>query len=403
MEEIKVVHVSNLDVGFKVHYGNYLKYLKNQGYRIYAVSSPGEWLTEDTTIHDGIPAKIINFPPRISPFQDLITLFKLVKYFRKEQFDIVHTHTVKPGLLGRLAAKLSGVPIVIHTIHGYYSFEGMTPFQNYIFDTIEKIGAACSDLLLSQNREEVQTTINKKIAPPEKVHFLGNGINLERFYSGQVSPEKVDELRKDLGIEPNEAVIGFIGRLVEEKGIIELIEAAEILKNKGIKAKFLVIGRPQKTKSSTIDPTQMIKLKGLEDEILLLGYREDILELYAAMDLLAFPSHGREGVPRVVMESAAFGLPVVATSVRGVNEAIVDGVTGLLVPPRDSAALAEGIRIVLQDPNLALEFGKNSRAHAAENFDERQFFYRTDKEYRQLIKSKLGTDINPVMKPIPEI
>lgn len=401
MREVKIVHVTNLDVGLRVHYGNYLKYLRNQGYHLFAVASAGNWLSEDTVIFDSIFVKVLKFPPRISPFQDLITLFQLVKFFRQERFDIVHTHTVKPGLLGRLAAKLAGVPIIIHTVHGYYSYEGMSRLQNFIFDTIEKIGAFCSDLLLSQNHEDIDRTINNSIAPPEKIHFLGNGINLQEFVADKVSNEEVGELRRNLSILPDEAVIGFIGRLVQEKGIIEFIEAANILKLKGIKAKYLVVGTPQKNKRSTVDPEEIMKSYGLDEDILLLGYREDIPELYALMDILAFPSHGREGVPRVVMEAAAFGLPVVATSVRGANEAIKDGETGILVPSRDSKALAEGIEKVLSDPDLAKLISENSRIHAASHFDERQFFYRTDQEYRRLIKLKLGVDIDKMIKPIP--
>jgi glycosyltransferase involved in cell wall biosynthesis len=403
VKEIKVVHVVNLDVSLKVHYGNYMKYLKDQGYSVSAITHPGSWLKQDTTIYDSIFVKIIEFPPRISPFNDLQTLWKLVKYFRKEQFDIVHTHTVKPGLLGRLAAKLSNVPVIIHTIHGFYSYEGMSPAQNFIFDVIERVGAACSDLLLSQNRQDIETAINKKICSPQKIHFLGNGINLQRFNPENISTGNVSTLRQSLGISPEEAVIGFIGRLVLEKGIIEFFEAAKILKTKGVKARYLVIGTPQKTKSSSVYPEEILKDYGLSDDVMLLGYREDIPELYALMDILAFPSHGREGVPRVVMESAAFGLPVVATKVRGANEAVKDKVTGILVPPRNGAALADGILTLLENPSMAAAIGANARLHAAKQFNERRFFHRTDIEYRLLIKSKLGTDIDRLIKPIPTV
>ena len=403
MKEIKVVHVVPIDVSLKVHFGNYMKYLHNQGYSVSAITHPGSWLQQDTIIFDSIFVKIIEFQPRISPLNDLKTTWQLIKYFRKEQFDIVHTHCIHPGLLGRLAAKLTKVPVIIHTIHGLYSFEGMSPSQNFFFDTMEKIGATFSDLILSQNKEDIEAAITKKISPPEKIRFLGNGINLKGFDPDQISSEKVSALRKSLGISPEEAVIGFIGRLVREKGIIEFIEAANTLKSKGVKARYLVIGTPQKNKSTSIYPEEILKAYGLSEDVMLLGYREDIPELYALMDILAFPSHGREGVPRVVMESATFGLPVVAARGRGVNEAVVDKETGILVQPRSGTALADGILQLLENPSLAAEISRNARLHAATHFDERRFFHKTDVEYRRLIKSKLGTDINTLIKPIPQI
>ena len=140
---------------------------------------------------------------------------------------------------------------------------------------------------------------------------------------------------------------------------------------------------------------------GLNEDILLLGYREDIPDLLTLMDILVFPSHRREGIPRVIMESSTIGLPIIATRVGGVPEMIIDGVTGILVDPHSSNVLVESILSLLENPEQAKEMGENARIHALEHFDERQFFWKTDLEYRRLINEKLGVDVDSYLKPLP--
>jgi glycosyltransferase involved in cell wall biosynthesis len=401
MKQIKVVHLANIDMGLKHHLGNYMRYQRSQGYDVSAISHPGRWLNHDTTILDGIFVKIIPFEPRLSPLADLKTLVRLAHYFRRKRFDIVHTHAVKPGLLGRLAAKFVGIPIIIHTVHGFYSYDEMPPSQYLLFVKIEKLGSACCHLILSQNKQDIETAIRENICPPDKIHYLGNGIDLTQFDPSCISPEKVMALRDDLGILPNQAVIGFVARLVHEKGICEFLEAVNILKSKGIEARYLLIGTPQPGKSSSVSPEKLLGKYGLGDEVMLLGYRDDVPVLLSLMDIITLPSHGREGIPRILMESAALGKPVVATRVRGNMEAVEDGVTGLLVPVRDGPALAESILSLLRNPERAAKMGQKARRRALTHFDERRFFWRTDIEYRRLLKTRLGIDTNSTLKPIP--
>lgn len=400
MRRIRVVHVANMDVGLKIHLGNYMRYQLQQGYDVSAITHPGYWLKTDTTILDGIFVKIISFEKRLSPMADLRTLARLIGYFRREQFDIVHTHTVKPGLLGRLAAKIVGVPVIVHTVHGFYFYEGMSSAQYHFYATIEKLGSACSHLILSQNKQDIETAIREGICPPEKICYLGNGIDLSQFDPWQVLSEDVMALRDALGLSPQHTTIGFVGRLERDKGICEFLEAASILKSKGIKARFLVVGEIPATKRTSISPPELVRKYGVENEVMLLGYRNDIPVLLTLLDVLVHPSHGREGIPRILMESAALGKPVVATRVRGNIEAVEDGVTGLLVEARDSSALAEGILRLLQNTELASEMGRQARQWALTHFDERLFFRKTDIEYRRLLRARLGIDAGAVLKPL---
>ena len=401
MKQIKVVHLTNLDVSLAVHMGNYMRYQQGQGYDVSVVCHPGRWLTHDTTIMDSIFVKIVPFEPRISPLVDLQTLVRLVRYFRRRRFDIVHTHTVKPGLLGRLAAKMVGVPVIVHTVHGFYFYEATPPVQYRLFVMIEKLGAACCHSILSQNRQDIETAVREGICRPDKISYLGNGIDLSRFDPSLVLPERVMALRARLQVLPQQPVIGIVARLVQEKGIGEFVEAARILKSKGVQAKYLVVGTPQQGKKTAVSPEKLLRDCGVEEDVILLGYRDDIPELLSLMDVVVLPSHGREGIPRILMESAAMGRPVVATRVRGNVDVVEDGKTGYLVPVRDAEALAERVLNLLRQPDSAAEMGRRARQRALAYFDERLFFWKTDAEYRRLLKARMAIDPGLVLKPIP--
>lgn len=400
MTKIKVVHVVNSDLGLKSHLGNYMCYQVNMGYEVSAIVSPGKWLTKDTTILNNIFVKTIPLRSQISPWEDLKSLVKILGYFHNKRFDIVHTHSMKPGFLGRLAAKISGVSVIVHTFHGINLFDGMPALQHILFKSIETVGCDWADSVLSQSKEDMHLAIKEKICPENKLHYLGNGINLEQFNPDLISSSRMNTLRSELGILPHEIVIGFIGRSEKEKGICEFIEAANILKQQGIQAKYLIIGPQQPEKSTAISPHELLGLCNVKEDIIFLGYRNDIPLLIGLMDIVTLPSY-HEGIPRCLMEGAAMGKPVVASRVRGIQETVLDGITGILVPVRSSSELAIGISKIIENPQLKEELGRNAREHALKNFDERMFFARTDIEYRRLVKEKLGLDTERLLKPCP--
>jgi glycosyltransferase involved in cell wall biosynthesis len=399
MRKIKVVHITNYDFGLKVQMLNNVLYFRDQGYDVSIVCNPGQWLKEDMYTPEGIFVKAIPFFSAITPLNDLKTLWQLYRYFRKERFDIVDTHTIKPGLLGGLAGRLSGIPIIIHTAHVFHIRETMSPLQRKLWVWIEKICFRSSDLVLLDNLEDIETAKRERFGPPDKFIYVGNGIDLARFTPSRFSQEDVTRIKGELGIEPGEAVVGMIGRLVKEKGAIEFFEAAKIIKEEGIKAKFVFVG-PTQEKATAISPTSLIKELGLESKVLFLGTRWDIPELMSVMDVLVLPSHGIEGRARVLMEAAAMGKPAVATDTRGCREVVSDGQTGILVPIKDAKALADAIMDILSDEEKAQRMGRAARERAA-MFDERLLFSKTDAEYRRLLRAKLpALDISS-LKEIP--
>lgn len=387
---LRVVQLVNHDIGLRIHGRHYFNYLRSQGYTLSAICTPGEYVTGDMVTEDGIPVKAIPFWPRYTPLHDLRSLMQLLRYFRRCRFDIVHTHTVKPGLLGRLAARLTGAPVIVHTVHGFHMWDDMTPFEQWMFLQIERLAAGWCDLMLSQNYEDITVAVQQRICPVSKIRYLGNGIDVNYFHPRAVSPAQAQALRRSLGVLPHEKLVGMIGRLVRLKGYHDYVAAARLLHEQGAPIKFLTIGFAIPESPTALSPAEMIRQHGLAGTLLHLGPRRDVRELMAAMDAVVLASYA-EGIPRVLMEAAAMARPAVGTDVRGTREVIVDGETGVLAPVRDPAGLAASIVRVLADPARAQAMGRAARRRAEQHFDERFFFWRTDQAYRDLVQKKLSS------------
>lgn len=386
MKRVKVVHVATVDLSIRFLLLNQLLYLKEKGFEVSAVCSDGKWVPEVRAA--GIPVKTIEMKRKISPLSDIVALIKMAFYFRKERFQIVHTHTPKAGLLGQLAAKLARVPVIVNTIHGFYFHDNMNRLSRKFYIWTEKIAALCSDTILSQNSEDISTALKERICREGKISYLGNGVDITRFDPALFAPLDIEAKKIEIGILKGERVVGFVGRLVKEKGIVEFFEAAKIVKRCLPKTKFIIIGPMESGKKDAFNPGN-IKVLDLESEVIFLGMRTDIPELYAVMDILVLPSH-REGFPRSPMEAAAMGKPVVATDIRGCREAVANGETGILVPVKDAQALAEAIIYLLQNEEKAQEMGRAGRKRAEELFDERKVFQRIESEYQRLLTKRCG-------------
>jgi glycosyltransferase involved in cell wall biosynthesis len=241
--------------------------------------------------------------------------------------------------------------------------------------------------------------ITRRICPPGKIRFLGNGIDVTRFRPDAVSADVARAKRRELGVPSDETLVGMIGRPVRLKGYFEYMQAARLLHERGERIKFLAVGAAQ-DKASTVSPTDMIFQYGLQGRMQFLGMRDDIPELMAAMDIVVLASYA-EGIPRVLMEAAAMGRPAVGTDVRGTREVIVDGETGYLVPVRDASALAEAISRLAEEPVRRRKMGEAARRRAETYFDERFYFWRTDHEYRRLTESKLSPARLRGLKTLP--
>jgi glycosyltransferase involved in cell wall biosynthesis len=379
--KIKICHIANTDRAVRFLLLNQLKFFQQQGYNVSAVCSNGKFVKDIES--QGIRVKTIEVKRKISPVSDLIYVFQLRRYLRKEKFALVHTHTPKPGLLGQLAAKMAGTPIIINTIHGLYFNQDSNFLKRKFFIFIEKIAAKCSDLIFSQNQEDIQTAIKENICSATKIKYLGNGVDLEKFNPNRFSQEFIKEKKQKLGISEHRKIIGIVGRMVQEKGYYDLFEAISIIAKDFPDVLVLAIGPREPRKKDAVD-TDMIDKLGIKNNVLFLGERTDIDEIYPIMDIFVLPSH-REGFPRAVLEASALARPIIATDIRGSREAVDNGSTGVLVPAKDPQKLAKAIMYFFENPDKAKQMGKNASTKALKEFDEQLVFAKLIREYRALI------------------
>lgn len=386
IRKVKICHVVSVDMTLKFLLFPLLKFLQSGGYDVCAVCSPGKWIND--LRNKGIKIKEINITRKLlTPFSDLVALIKLINYFKKEKFDIVHTHTPKAGLLGRIAAKTAGVPIIIHTNHGFYFQDDSSLIKKRFFIFLEKIGAKFSNVIFSINKEDIETAVREKICAREKIIYSGDGISTEIFNPANFSGEFIGDERKKIGVENDNRIIGFVGRLVKEKGILDLLEAFNIVKKQFPKIVLLIVGPAEPEKNDSIN-REMFNNSEIKDGVIFLGEKTNIERIYPLTDIFVLPSH-REGLGLVLLEASAMEKPVIATDIRGCREAVDNGRTGILVPAKNPEKLAEAIGYFLSNPQKANDMGKNGRIRVVKEFDEKLIFDRIKECYQKLIKEKL--------------
>lgn len=392
---MRVAHITTIALSLRYLLLNQMQSIQAAGYEVVGVSAAGPEAGE--VERAGIAHCAVPLTRRFAPLADLRGLWALYRLLRRERFDIVHTHTAKPGLLGLLAARWARVPVIVHTIHGYH-FGAATPrWVRRCYIILERWAARGADLLLSQGQAELQLAVAEKICPPHKIKLLGNGIDLTQFDPQRVTPEDCARRRRALGLRQDELVVGFVGRLVAEKGVCELLEAARIVRGQVRGVKFLLIGATDNDKTDAFTP-DMAQRYGVADVCLFVGQQQNMPELYALMDVFALPSH-REGFPRAPMEAAAMGVPVIVSDIAGCRETVVPNETGLVVPLGDEAALAAALTALLTHPHLAAQLGQAGRRYALRHFDEQQVFGKILAEYARLLQSK-GLAVSAQTPPV---
>jgi len=378
---VRLVHITTVDLSLWFLLGEQLRAYREAGFEVAGASAPGPWvdqLRREGVAHLAVPA----LQRRFAPLADVQALASLVGMLRRYRPTIVHTHTPKAGVLGRIAARLAGVPIVVNTVHGLYTPDG-SPARRRFMLFLERVAARVSDFELSQSREDLETLRRLRIVDPERSLYLGNGVNLERF-----DPTQVDRAaaRTGLGIAPEAVVVGTVGRLVWEKGYREFFQMAEDLRQRVPGVVVLAVG-PEETEKTDAVPAEVIADLTRRGVVRFLGMRTDMPALYAAMDIFVLPSY-REGFPRSAVEAAAMGKALVLTDIRGCREVVAPGRNGFLVPPRDAAALRARVLDLINDPGLRAHMGQESRARAVAEFDERRVIATTLDVYRRLLQEK---------------
>jgi len=377
---VSVLHLAAADNMIFPILRDQLRYLRAAGFLVHTASIDGP--LGRRIQEDGFPWTPLPLTREMAPLSDWRALRFIERFCRQRGFLIVHTHTPKGNVIGQWAARRAGVPIVLQTLHGFYFHERMPWFARRKWIWIERFSARHSSHILCQNPEDVETAVREGIATPAQLTCLGNGIDIEHFHPAGPGDPRRARVRQELRIPAEDLVVGLVGRFVAEKGFPEFLAAAERIALRG-GVHFLAIGH--RLASERAGETWSPPLSGsLKDRLTVLHDRDDMADLYAAMDLHVLPSH-REGFPRALMEGAATGLPQVATNIRGCRQTIEDGQTGFLVEVGDTGALAGRIERLLSDPALRASFGRATRAKALAEFDQRRVFEKVKACYERLI------------------
>ena len=376
----RVVHVTTTDVSLALLLGPQLRAFVAAGYEVIGVSAPGPWVPH--LAGAGIEHRPLRHATRaVAPHRDAAALAELFLLFRELRPDIVHTHNPKPGVYGRAAARAARVPVIVNTVHGLYALPDDPLPKRALVYGLERFAATCSQAELVQNPEDLDVLRRLRV-PERKLHLLGNGVDLARFDPGRVDAAGVAAIRAEIGAGPEDVVCGLVGRLVWEKGYGEVFAAAERLHSSRPHVRFVVVGPTEPDKRDALGADDVAAASG--GGVTFLGLRDDVEDLYAAMDVYVLASH-REGFPRSAMEAAAMGLPIVATDIRGCRQVVEDGVTGRLVPVRDAAALAAAVGELATDPVRRRAMGEAARRKALAEFDQQRQIDLTLSVYERLI------------------
>jgi glycosyltransferase involved in cell wall biosynthesis len=360
---VKIAHVTTVDLSLRFLLLAQLVALRDEGHEVIGISAPGPWVPD--LERAGIRHVPLGSSTRgANVGADVRSALELRRVLRRERPDVLHTHNPKPGVYGRIVGRMAGVPIVVNTVHGLYATPDDAWTRRVGVYALEAVASRFSDAELIQNPEDFE--LMRRMRLTRRARLIGNGVDLERFDPDRFTYAARRAVRTELGVEPDQLVVGTVGRLVAEKGYAELFAAVRRLDRR--RYVLVVIGAEDPDKHDALPKDLLARAHA--DGVRFLGHRDDVDVLYAAMDVFVLASH-REGYPRAAMEAAAMGLPIVATDIRGCREVVQPGGNGLLVPPRDASSIVDGIAMLADRPNLRAAMGDAGRALARDRFDER--------------------------------
>jgi len=361
----------------------------SEHFDVIGVSSPGKEL-EEVKNDEGIEIRAIDMSRKITLIKDIKSLWNTYKLLKKEKPQIVHTHTPKAGIVGMLAAKMAGVPHRLHTVAGLPLME-VKGVKRQVLDFVEKLTYASATKIYPNSKGLSDYIIQHKYTDKYKLRVIGNGssngIDTSFFSPLQVSEDQKMLLKKELKIEDSDFVFVFVGRLVGDKGINELIKAFSAFnKNENQQhSKLLLVGPLEQE----LDPLSPDTLKEIETnrDIISVGFQKDVRPYFAISDALVFPSY-REGFPNVVMQAGAMELPSIVSDINGCNEIIIENQNGLIIPVKDSERLQKEMEKMISDRDYYEALKKNARPMIEDRFEQSVIWNAILSEYNKLIKER---------------
>jgi glycosyltransferase involved in cell wall biosynthesis len=322
-----------------------------------------------------------NMVQPLNPLKDILTLLDLTAFFKRNFYHVVHTHNSKAGFLGRLAAKLAGVPVIVHTVHGFAFHDEEPLWRQVLFRNLERLGSHWCDKMIFISQPLIEWALKDHIVGEEKIAKIYSGIQLDQFCP--VKSEEKNKIRNKWNLKQKDHVIGIVSKLWEGKGHGVLIEAFKLLKEKITDAKLVIVGEGHLYD----ELCKMVDTNGLRESVLFTGFQMDVSEIIATFDVAVLPSFF-EGMGRVILEAMAMERPVVASRVGGIPDLIEQDVNGLLVRPGDVKGLADALEKLLNDKRLARKMGREGRKRIKEQFSAHVMVQSIEKVYRELLSRK---------------
>ncbi|QHT61913.1 glycosyltransferase [Paenibacillus lycopersici] len=385
----KVAHICTSGISYKI-LGDKLALLQQSGCEVTFISA-GDHL--DASVRGSFPFQWRDVPMSrtIRPLQDLASIWKLRKLLRSERYDIVHTHTAKAGLIGRVAARLAGVPIVLHTSHGLPFYEGQSKAAYTAYRLLERFAARFCDALASQNEEDAWAL--RKLAPWQPVYCEGNGVDLDkldRLSAGALERLKPEDLKQAYGIRTDAPMLLMAARFEKVKDHDLLLDALASLKRRGALGWVTVLAGQGPLEA---DIRKRIETEGLDGDVAFIGHQSDLLPWQLMADAVTLTSE-KEGIPRSLMEAMALGKPIVATDVLGTRELVASDrggspeATGELVPYRDGEKLADALARMMDEPARRARLGEAGRRRVERQFTEAKVVSRLLVMYEEIALRK---------------
>lgn len=378
----KIIRITTVPISLEKLLENQLYFMKSH-YEVTAISSDKVNLTRVGQLQQ-VPVFCIEMTREITPWKDLKAVWQLYKFLKKEKPFIVHTHTPKAGTVGMIAAMFAGVPNRLHTIAGLPLLE-VNGLKRKLLNVVEKITYACATKIYPNSYGLMDIIIKQKFCKSKKLKVIGkgssNGINTNYFNPELFTEENKQKLKTTLRINSNDFVFIFVGRLVRDKGINELVSSFKKISISNKPVKLLLVGSLE----SDLDPLDQSTLEeiSLNNNIISVGFQTDVRPYFAISDCLVFPSY-REGFPNVVMQAGAMGLPSIVSDINGCNEIVIDGKNGIIIPPKDTDSIEQSMKIILNENSLRNQMRSNCRKMIVNRYEQQSVWQAILDEYNTL-------------------
>lgn len=358
--------------------------LIHEGYEVHSLCTADEY--EEGIRKSGVIFHNVKIARSINIKSNIKSLISMIKVFKKVKPDILHVHTPVAALLGRIAGRLSGVPNIVYTAHGFYFHEGMSRYQYYFYYLLEKYtGRLCTDYIFTQSREDCELAVKGGFLKNGNYLHISNGIDLDgRFNYNSISQSDISKLKEALGIEKTTVVFSFLGRMVREKGIVELLEAFSTVNKSHPDTVLICMGSmPESERDQTAGSE--IKKYRKNKNIIFTGQLPSPELYYAVSDVFVLPSY-REGMPRSIIEAMAMFNAVIATDIRGSREEVNHGENGLLIPVRNAAELAEAMTYLIDRPEIIEQMKQAGSIRTLKEYNEKNVVKKQLEVFGQLVK-----------------